>query len=84
MVRSAAGDGGTPLAGADMATHIFAVGQTLHFSPGLGGDSKRQGRYMVVRQVPETGGIFQYRIKSEMDGHERVVREDQVERRSHN
>ena len=63
-----------------MATHKFAVGQTLHFSPGLGGDNKRQGRYKVVRQVPETGGIFQYRIKSEMDGHERVVREDQVER----
>ena len=63
----------------NMATHKFAVGQALHFSPGLGGDGK--GRYKVVRQLPETGGIFQYRIKSEMDGHERVVREDQTERR---
>jgi len=66
----------------NMATHKFAVGQTLHFSPGLGGDSKGRGRYKVVRQLPETGGILQYRIKSEMDGHERVVREDQTERRS--
>ena len=66
----------------NMATHKFAVGQALHFSPGLGGDSKGKGRYKVVRQLPETGGIFQYRIKSEMDGHERVVREDQTERRS--
>ncbi len=65
-----------------MATHKFAVGQALHFSPGLGGSSKGKGRYKVVRQPPETGSIFQYRIKSEMDGHERVVREDQIERRS--
>jgi hypothetical protein len=34
-----------------------------------------------TQQLPETGGIFQYRIKSEMDGHERVVREDQTEHR---
>jgi len=81
MARSAAVSGGTPLVGADMATHKFAVGQALHFSPGLGGDSKGKGRYKVVRQLPETDGIFQYRIKSEMDGHERVVREDQTERR---
>ncbi len=64
-----------------MATHKFVVGQTLHFSPGLSGDRKSRGRYKVVRQLPETGGILQYRIKSEMDGHERVVREDQAERR---
>ena len=66
----------------NMATHKFAVGQALHFSPGLSGDSKGKGRYKVVRQLPETNGIFQYRIKSETDGHERVVREDQTERRS--
>ena len=65
-----------------MATHKFAVGQALHFSPGPGEDRSSKGRYKVVRQLPETGGVFQYRIKSEMDGHERVVREDQTERRS--
>ena len=65
----------------NMATHKFAVGQTLHFSPGLGEDRKSQGRYKVVRQLPETGDMLQYRIKSEADGQERVVREDQVERR---
>jgi hypothetical protein len=65
----------------NMATHKFAVGQALQFSPGLGEDSKSKGRYKVVRQLPETGNILQYRIKSEMSGQERVVREDQVERR---
>jgi hypothetical protein len=61
-----------------MASHKFAVGQTLRFSPSLGEDSRRKGRYKVVRQLPEAGNAFQYRIKSETDGHERVVREDQV------
>jgi hypothetical protein len=63
-----------------MTTHKFAVGQALYFSPGIGGESKRKGRYKVVRQLPETGNMLQYRIKSEMDGQERVVREDQIER----
>jgi hypothetical protein len=64
-----------------MATHKFAVGQALHFSPGPGEDSKSKGRYKVVRQLPETGNMLQYRIKSEMGGQERIVREDQIERR---
>ena len=65
----------------NMAMHKFSVGQALHFSPGLGEDSKRKGRYKVVRQLPEAGNTFQYRIRSDVDGHERVVREDQIERR---
>jgi hypothetical protein len=65
----------------NMAMHKFSVGQTLNFSPTLSEDRKSKGRYKVVRQLPETGSTLQYRIKSEMDGQERVVREDQVERR---
>ena len=64
-----------------MATHKFAVGQALHFSPGLSKDSKSKGHYKVVRLLPESGNMLQYRIKSETDGQERVVREDQLERR---
>jgi len=65
----------------NMAMHKFSVGQTLNFSPGLREDSRSKGRYKVVRQLPEAGSTLQYRIKSETDGQERVVREDQVERR---
>ena len=64
-----------------MAAHKFSIGQALQFSPGLGQDSKAKGRYKVVLQLPETGNVLQYRIKSEVDGQERVVREDQIERR---
>jgi hypothetical protein len=62
-----------------MATHKFSVGQTLNFSPDVGEDRASKGRYKVVRQLPETGNMLQYRIKNETDGQERVVREDQVE-----
>jgi hypothetical protein len=62
-----------------MATHKFAVGQALYFSPGRS-EERKKGRYKVVRQLPETGNMFQYRIKSELDGQERIVREDQIER----
>jgi hypothetical protein len=34
--------------------------------------------FVVVRQLPESGGVFQYEIKSEIDGHSRVVRETQL------
>ena len=63
-----------------MTTHKFVVGQALRFSPGPGEDGKSKGLYKVVRQLPETGNMLQYRIKSEMDGQERIVREDQIER----
>jgi len=65
----------------NMTTHKFPVGQALHFSPGPGEDSKSKGCYKVVRQLPETGNMLQYRIKNEMDEQERIVREDQLERR---
>jgi hypothetical protein len=65
----------------NMTTHKFAVGQALRFSPGPGEDGKSKGLYKVVRQLPETSNMLQYRIKSEMDGQERIVREDQIERR---
>ena len=74
-------NGGILLLEQNMTMHKFTVGQTLHFSPGPGEDRKSKGRYKVVRQLPETGSMLQYRIKNEMDGQERVVREDQIERR---
>jgi hypothetical protein len=63
-----------------MAAHKFAVGFTVQFSPGLHQDNARRGRYKVVRLLPEENNTPQYRVKSEADGHERVVREDQLER----
>lgn len=64
-----------------MATHKFAVGQTLYFLPGLSEEGKSKGHYKVVQQLPGAGNMFQYRIRCEMDGQEHIVREDQLTRR---
>ena len=65
-----------------MATHRFAVGQTVRFSPDRGQERalRRGALFRIVRLLPEAGNVLQYHVKSEIDGHERVVREDQLER----
>jgi hypothetical protein len=54
------------------------VGQKVAFHPELGQLFNRREVFIVVRQLPESGGMFQYQIKSEIDGHIRVVREIQL------
>ena len=63
-----------------MAEHKFAVGQTVHFSPDRNQEGTNRGSFEVVRRLPEAASVFQYRVKSQLDGHERVVREDQLVR----
>jgi hypothetical protein len=63
-----------------LAKHKFHVGHAVYFTPDRYGDHSAQGRYLIVRLLPEVGGTPQYRIKSQFDGHERVVREDQLTR----
>lgn len=63
-----------------MSAHRFAIGQTVRFSPDRNQERSAQGSFKVVRLLPEEASIFQYRVKSQLDGHERVVREDQLAR----
>ena len=58
-----------------MPAHKFLVGQKVAFRPDEGQFANRREVFIVVRQLPETGGMFQYQIKSEIDGHVRMVRE---------
>ena len=59
--------------------HKFAIGQTVRFSPdGIERLTAGQGgEFKILRLLPEEAKVWQYRIKSEDDGHECVVREDQ-------
>ena len=63
-----------------MSTYKFAVGQTVRFSPDRQQLSADRGWFKIVRQLPEAASVLQYRVKSQSDGHERVVREDQLAR----
>jgi hypothetical protein len=65
-----------------MIEHRFAVGQAVEFMPDRTEDRAARGKYVVVRLLPEEGNTPQYRIKSKMDGRERVVRETQLGKRT--
>lgn len=39
----------------------------------------RKGRFEIVRLLPVEHGNCQYRIRSAMDGHERVVQESELD-----
>jgi len=61
-----------------MTIHKFAVGQAVSFSPDRGQLHIRGELFTIVGLLPETADAPQYRIQSQTDGHERVVREDQL------
>jgi hypothetical protein len=56
----------------------FGVGQAVSFHPGVGAPQQVRGRYTVVRLLPSAPHGRQYRVRSERDGHERVVLESQL------
>ena len=63
--------------GKPMATHKFKAGQQVtvasHRPSGVTG-----GAFKIIRLMPEERGVWQYRVKSVADGHERVVLESDV------
>jgi hypothetical protein len=63
-----------------MAQHKFSIGQIVRFTPDRNTEAGARGAYTIVRKLPEAGGILQYHIKAKVDGQERVVREDQLDR----
>ena len=63
-----------------MTVHKFAVGQSVRFSPDRNQGVTARGSFKIVRLLPEAASILQYRVKSQLDGHERVVGEDQLAR----
>jgi len=63
-----------------MVQHKYSAGQSVKFTPDRYADVSARGAYTVVKTLPETGGVLQYQVRAKVDGRERVVREDQLER----
>ena len=63
-----------------MGQHKYAAGQSVRFTPDRSADASGRGAYTIVKTLPETGGVLQYHVRAKVDGRERVVREDQLER----
>jgi len=64
-----------------MPGHKFAVGQKVAFQPELGQFVKSGEVFIVVRQLPEAAGMFQYHIKRR-DGRPRARRSGSPDRGS--
>jgi hypothetical protein len=58
-------------------THKFDVGVRVACKPG---PFAAHGQFQVIRHMPNGGNGLQYRIRSDRDGHERVVVEDALVR----
>jgi hypothetical protein len=63
-----------------MLAHKFKVGQVVGARTNLFVEMP-PGPYEVVRLLPPAGMTNQYRVKSLKNGHERVIREDDMLRR---
>jgi hypothetical protein len=61
-----------------MSEHKYRVGQAVEFFPDRGVDQTSKGRYKIVRLFLGEGNSPQYRIKNEVDGHERMVGEREL------
>lgn len=57
--------------------HKFKVGQSVEFIASAL-HPKSLGAFKVVRVMPSERGLLQYRIKSVLDGHERMVLESEL------
>jgi hypothetical protein len=58
-----------------MFSRRFAAGDRVVIVSGESNMHKRPGIYTVVRVMPLSGTGFQYRVKTALDTHERVVDE---------
>ena len=61
-----------------MSEHKYHVGQAVEFFPQRGVEHTAKGRFKVVRLLLGEGNAPCYRIKHEVDGHERMVGETEL------
>ena len=61
-----------------MALHKYAIGDRVTLLPDRINANVRPGIYTIVRPLPVTNQGNQYRAKSALDSHERVLDEAQI------
>ena len=60
--------------------HRFQAGQRVTIATRTGFNNAARGVYKIIRLLPPEGGDNLYRIKSELEQHERVAPESQLTR----
>jgi len=62
-----------------VSIHRFAVGNMVRLNRAFPLRNALPGAYEVLAQLPERDGEFQYRIKSDREPYQRIVKEDELE-----
>jgi hypothetical protein len=62
-----------------MASHSYPLGETVIVTYDRVLRVKAGEQFQIIQLLPELLEIPRYRIRSEVDGHERLVREDQID-----
>jgi hypothetical protein len=60
-------------------SHRFAIGNMVRLSRVLPLQNAVPGPYAVLAQLPERDGELQYRIKSNREPYQRIIKEDELE-----
>ena len=61
------------------ASHRFAAGHMVRLSRAIPLRNAAAGNYEVLAQLPERDGDLQYRIKSDREPYQRIVKEGELE-----
>jgi hypothetical protein len=64
--------------GISVSVHKYHVGQAVQFFPERGVEHTAKGRFKIVRLLLGEHNAPRYRIKHEIDGHERMVGESEL------
>jgi hypothetical protein len=59
--------------------HRFAIGNMVRLSRDMPLRNAVQGPYEILARLPEREGEFQYRVKSERETYQRIMKEDELE-----
>jgi hypothetical protein len=59
--------------------HSFVSGQSVRLSNASRSTPAAPGDFKITRLLPESAGELQYRVKSDKETYERVVRQNEIE-----
>jgi len=58
--------------------HRFAIGNVVRLTQVIPSGNAVPGPYEILAQLPEREGELQYRIKSDREPYQRIVKEDEL------
>lgn len=61
------------------SSHLYVVGQAVRLKSDVTQATRTPGVYLVTATFPPLGARFQYRIRSQGEGHERMTTQDDIE-----